>query len=164
MGRLEEEAWMLMERHKISWEEALVMTPEQRAMILEQDEPPAEGETPPVGGEASSAEEPTPAEEPVDTYAGPQADDVVGDNRRLKIVSIDPMSGMDSVIVGEVWQGEDGTLHGTGLAAVMLFEPTAAIRYRRTSVSLDVSPLTVFHARIARSAFMRGDMVEDENG
>jgi hypothetical protein len=170
MGRLEEDAWYLMERYKFSWEEVMAMAPEMRARLVEGEgdppssEAPAEGEAP----EDGETPEEAPAEDPakgksVDDYVGPRVGDIVGDTRRLKIISIDPMSGMDSAIVGEAWQSESGQLHGSGLAAVMLFEPTVAARYERTSVALDISPLTVLHARIARSAFMRAELVDDDN-
>lgn len=99
-----------------------------------------------------------------DAYVGPQADDFVGDDRRLRLVSIDPVTGEDRAEVGEVWQDEDGVLHGTGVAAVMLFEPTAAVRYRSASMAIDLSPLTVFYARMARSPFLRAEFVEVSDG
>jgi len=148
MGRLEEEAWVLMEKHSLSWEEVLAMTPEQRAMVLEQDEEAPEAE---AGEDA----------QPVDDYVGPKIGDIVGDDRRLRIISVDPMTGRDSILVGEAWQSETGKLHGSGIAAVMLFEPMAAIRYERISIALDISPLSALHARIARSVFMRAEMVDN---
>ena len=99
-----------------------------------------------------------------DAYVGPQADDFVGDDRRLRLVSIDPVTGEDRAEVGEVWQDEEGVLYGTGLAAVMLFEPTAAIKYRSASIAVDLSPLTVFYVRMARSPFLRAEFVEVSDG
>lgn len=86
-------------------------------------------------------------------------DDVVGDTRRLRLISIDPASGKDKSLVGEVWQDPTGNLHGTGIAAVMLYEPVAAAKYRMASVAEDLSPLTVFYTRISRSSFIRAELV-----
>jgi hypothetical protein len=158
MGRLEEEAWVLMERFKLSWEEVLAMTPERRVQIIEQGEEAAAAEEAPE--EEAEAQPP----QPVDDYVGPKVGDIVGDSRRLRIISIDPMTGEDSVLAGEAWQSESGKLNGSGIAAVMLFEPMAAVRYERISVALNISPLAALHARIARSVFMRAEMVDDGNG
>ena len=90
-----------------------------------------------------------------------QPTDVVGDSRRLRILSMSPGTGDDISIVGEVWQGEDGSLHGEGLAAIMLFEPLARARYQMASISADMSPLAVFYSRISRSPFLRCEVLED---
>jgi len=90
-----------------------------------------------------------------------QPEDIVGDERRLRIYSVDPGTGDDHSIVGEVWQAEDGGLHGTGVAAVMLFEPVSSARYRMSSIAADMSPLAVFYARISRSPFLRSEVIED---
>ena len=90
-----------------------------------------------------------------------QDGDVVGDDRRLRIYSVSPGTGDDSAIVGEVWQAADGKLHGDGIAAVMLFEPLSAARYQMSSIGADMSPLAVFYARIARSPFLRCEVMED---
>lgn len=90
-----------------------------------------------------------------------QPDDVVGDDRRLRLYSVSPGTGSDHSVVGEVWQSEDGTLYGLGVAAVMLFEPVSAAWYRMASIGADMSPLAVFHARISRSPFLRSEVIED---
>jgi hypothetical protein len=87
-------------------------------------------------------------------------DDIVGDSRRIRLISIDPATGRDKSIVGEAWQDPDGTLRGTGVAAVMLFEPLSVMKFQQASVARDVSPLTVLYARIARSSFIRVELVE----
>ncbi len=99
-----------------------------------------------------------------DAYVGPQADDFVGDDRRLRMVSINPVTGADHAEIGEVWQDNEGSLHGTGLAAIMLFEPTSAVRYQSASLDVDLSPLTVFYVRMARSPFVRAEFVEVAHG
>lgn len=116
--------------------------------------------------EAPEAPEQQREAQPVDgdAYVGPQADDIVGDRRRLKLVSINPSTGEDHAEVGEVWQDDEGALHGTGLAAIMLFEPMSTGRYRSASLGVDLSPLTVFYARMARSPFMRAEFVEVAHG
>jgi hypothetical protein len=90
-----------------------------------------------------------------------QAGDIVGDNRRLRLISVDPGTGDDESVVGEVWQGEDGKLSGTGIAAVMLFEPLSAARYQMASIGANLSPLAVFYTRISRSPFLRAEILED---
>jgi hypothetical protein len=87
-------------------------------------------------------------------------DDVVGDARRIRMISIDPATGDDMSIVGEAWQDADGSLRGTGIAAVMLFEPVSQSKYRMTSIAKDISPLSVFYARISRSSFIRAELVK----
>lgn len=87
-------------------------------------------------------------------------DDVVGDTRKIRLISIDPSTGKDKSIVGEAWQDADGNLHGTGVAAVMLFDPVSADKYRTASVAADMSPLSIFYARIARTSFMRVEIMD----
>lgn len=87
-------------------------------------------------------------------------DDVVGDERRIRLISIDPTTGQDKSIVGEAWQDPDGTLRGTGIAAVMLYEPLSAQKFRQASVAKDISPLSVLYARIARSSFIRVELIK----
>jgi hypothetical protein len=87
-------------------------------------------------------------------------DDIVGDPRRIRLISIDPTTGRDKSMVGEAWQEPDGSLRGTGIAAVMLFEPLSLQKYREASVAKDVSPLSVLYARLARSSFIRVELVE----
>ena len=87
-------------------------------------------------------------------------DDIVGDSRKIRLISIDPSTGNDRSIVGEAWQDADGNLHGTGVAAVMLFDPAAASKYRTASVAADLSPLSILYARIARTSFMRVEITE----
>jgi len=89
-----------------------------------------------------------------------QPGDIVGDERKLRLYSVSPGTGDDSAVVGEVWQSEDGQLHGTGAAAVMLFEPAAAARYQMISVGADMSPLAVFYVRICRSPFLRAEVLD----
>lgn len=86
--------------------------------------------------------------------------DVVGDTRRLRLISIDPSTGKDKSIVGEVWQEADGTLRGTGVAAVMLYEPASVDKFRTASVAADLSPLSLFYARIARTSFIRAEVLD----
>ncbi|MHC4929769.1 MAG: hypothetical protein ACYTFU_08840 [Planctomycetota bacterium] len=90
-----------------------------------------------------------------------QPEDIVGDRRKLMLYSVSPGTGDDSAAVGDVWQADDGQLHGTGMAAVMLFEPLSAARYQMVSVGADMSPLAVFYARICRSPFIRAEVVDD---
>jgi len=90
-----------------------------------------------------------------------QPDDIVGDDRLLRIYSVDPGTGDDHSAIGDIWQSEEGSLHGTGMAAVMLFEPVSLARYTMSSVGADMSPLAIFHARISRSPFFRSEIVED---
>ncbi len=89
-----------------------------------------------------------------------QPQDLVGDSRVVRIFSIHPAAPESCVEVGDVWQGDDGTLHGSGLAAVMLFEPGHLIRYRSASLAMDVSPLTVFFQRMFRSSFFLPEFME----
>lgn len=89
-----------------------------------------------------------------------QPGDIVGDKRRVRLYSVSPGTGDDSAVVGEVWQSDDGQLHGVGLAAVMLFEPSAAARYQMVSIGADMSPLAVFYARVCRSPFLRAEVVD----
>lgn len=85
--------------------------------------------------------------------------DTVGDQRRIRLISIDPSTGKDKSIVGEAWQEPDGTLRGTGIAAVMLYEPVAIDKFRTASVAADLSPLSMFYARIARTSFIRAEII-----
>jgi len=87
-------------------------------------------------------------------------DDIVGDGRRIRLISIDPSTGDDKSIIGEAWQDADGRLRGTGIAAVMLFEPVSMAKYRMASIAKDISPLSVFYARVSRSSFIRAELVE----
>lgn len=88
--------------------------------------------------------------------------DIVGDTRKIRLVSIDPSTGKDKSIVGEVWQDPEGNLHGTGVCAVMLYEPISKDKYRIASIGSDMSPLSVFHARIARTAFIRVEVIQND--
>lgn len=124
--------------------------------VVDQGQEEPEAEAPEQQGEAQPVDG--------DAYVGPQVDDFVGDDRRLRLVSINPVTGDDRAEVGEVWQDEEGSLHGTGLAAVMLFEPVTMARYRSASLAVDLSPLTVFYVRMARSPFMRAEFVEVSDG
>ena len=114
-------------------------------------------------GQPPDAEQAPEMEAPTDTYAGPQEGDFVGDDRRLRVISIDPGTGKDRAIVGEAWQDDSGKLHGRGIVAIMLFEPMSAARYMRASVGLDLSPLTMLYARIARSPLFRVEFTEGSN-
>jgi hypothetical protein len=87
-------------------------------------------------------------------------DDIVGDARRIRMISIDPATGDDKSIVGEAWQDATGKLHGTGIAGVMLFEPVSMAKYRMASIAKDLSPLSIFYSRIARSSFIRVELVK----
>jgi hypothetical protein len=89
-----------------------------------------------------------------------QPQDIVGDSRVVRVFSIHPSAPESCVEVGDVWQGEDGSLHGSGLAAIMLFEPSSLIRYRSASAAMDVSPLTVFYHRLFRSSFFLPEFTE----
>jgi hypothetical protein len=86
--------------------------------------------------------------------------DIVGDERRIRLISIDPTTGRDKSIVGEAWQDVEGNLHGTGIAAVMLYEPLSVQKFRQASVAKDISPLSVLYARIARSSFIRVEIIK----
>lgn len=118
----------------------------------QEQEPDPEEVPEPQAGEAQAVDD--------DSYTGLQADDFVGDARRLRLVCIDPVTGEDHAVVGEVWQEEGGVLQGTGLASMMLFEPVSKARYQSASLGVDMSPLTVFYARMARSSFLRAEFVE----
>lgn len=87
-------------------------------------------------------------------------DDVVGDTRRIRLISIDPSTGKDKSIVGEAWQDADGNLQGTGIVAVMLYEPIARDKFRTSSVAADMSPLSILYARMARTSFIRVEVIE----
>ena len=87
-------------------------------------------------------------------------DDIVGDDRRVTLTSIDPTTGKQKSIVGEAWQDADGKLKGTGIAAAMLFEPTSQEKYRSMSIAKDMSPLMVFFSRISRSSFIKAELVK----
>lgn len=89
-----------------------------------------------------------------------QPGDIVGDKRKLVLYSVSPGTGDDSAVVGEVWQADDGQLHGTGIVAVMLFEPVSSARYQMVSVGADMSPLAVLYARICRSPFLRAEVID----
>lgn len=88
-----------------------------------------------------------------------QPGDIVGDDRRLRLYSVSPGTGDDCHVVGEVWQDGEGKLHGSGIAAVMLFEPVTVSRYLMASITSDMSPLSMFYARITRSPFLRAEVV-----
>lgn len=124
--------------------------------VVDQGQEDPEDESPEQRGKAQSVDG--------DAYTGLQADDFVGDERRLRLVSINPVTGEEHSEVGEVWQDDEGVLHGTGLAAVMLFEPMSVVKYRSASLAVDLSPLTVFYTRMARSPFMRAEFVEASDG
>jgi len=83
----------------------------------------------------------------------------VGDARRVKMISLDPANGKDKSIVGEAWQDADGVLHGTGIAAVMFYEALSLAQYSSVAIAKDISPLSVFLARIARSSLIRIELV-----
>lgn len=108
-------------------------------------------------------EAPPPEPEPEDVYAGPSEEDVVGDSRRMEATFLSPDMDQWSVGLGEAWQNSDGELSGTGLLAIMLFEPTAKQRYRSMSIGLDVSPLTILAKRLARGTFLRAKLSEEDN-
>lgn len=86
--------------------------------------------------------------------------DIVGDSRRIRLISISPSTGDDKSIVGEAWQDANGELRGTGIAAVMLFEPLSMDKYRAASVASDLSPLSIFYARVARTSFIRAEFIK----
>ena len=129
----EEELFALMSEFKLSYDVAVTLEPTRARKLLETQ----------------------------DDYSGLRATDIVGDSRRLRIVSIDPVGGGETAVVGEAWQDEAGVLHGSGIVAIMLFELASVVKYRSASVELDVSPLTILYSRIARSAFMRAEFVKD---
>lgn len=106
---------------------------------------------------------PGPQQEPEDQYAGPAEDDVVGDNRRASISSLTPDFDAVGAGLGEAWQDDGGDLHGTGIVAVMLFEPAMKQRYRAMSIGLDVSPLTILAKRLSRGSFLRARLVDGDN-
>jgi hypothetical protein len=133
----QEELILLMDRFRFSLEVARSLADSEVAQLLEV---------------AQGAE---------DAYSGLRATDIVGDTRRLRIVSIDPVGGGEMSVVGEAWQDEAGVLHGSGIVAIMLFELASVVKYRSASVELDVSPLTILYSRIARSAFLRAEFVKD---
>ena len=172
---VEDQLFVIMEKHGISWEDALALSDSRREWLVEQEpgvEIPEDDPEEDPEGEGEEEGEPAPDEpqEPVDDYAGPQEQDVVGDDRRLRIVAVDPHSGQDVGVVGEAWQGdgmgssEKGRLYGTGIAAVMLYEPSAHYRHRNASLTVDQSPLTILYARVARSPFFRAELVEVGDG
>jgi len=97
-------------------------------------------------------------------FAGPTGDDVVGDRRRLRAVVLPVDYTPGGTLVGEAWQDDDGNLHGTGLLAVMLFEPTVQQWYRSGSVGMDVSPLQLLFFKLSRNSFMRVELKDENNG
>lgn len=86
------------------------------------------------------------------------AGEYVGDDRRLRVISINPSTGDDRAIVGEAWQDTEGVLHGRGVVAVMLFEPQAKARYGAVSLEKEISPLMVLYSRIERSPLFRAEI------
>lgn len=173
---MDDQLFLIVSNHGLSWDEALALSEEKRAWLAEQepgveipDDFPDQEASPDQETEEEPDEE-VPEEEPVDTYAGPDETDVVGDSRRLRIVEVDPHTGRDVGVVGEAWQGdgegasEKGRIYGTGIAAVLLYEPSANVRYQNSSIATDRSPLTILYARIARSSFFRGEFVEMGDG
>jgi len=98
-----------------------------------------------------------------DDYSGPTLDDLVGDSRRLYVYGLRPDYDPGNVLLGESWQDEEGALHGSGMLAVMLFEPSSRDRYANASIARDLSPLAVLEKRLGRSTLFRTDLVEGEN-
>ncbi len=127
----------------------------------QQEQPAPDQETDPQM--AAQALQPAPEPEPEDQYAGPDENDIVGDNRRMSASSLSSDFDVSGVGLGEAWQDDDGNLHGTGLMAVMLFEPAMRQRYRSMSIGLDVSPLTILAKRLSRGSFLRARLVDGDN-
>lgn len=87
-------------------------------------------------------------------------DDVLGDARVLEVYSLDG----DSVshLIGKGWQDQAGNLHGTGLIAVMLFEPECRVRYRQAAHAQDLSPLNILYNRICTNLLYRVRLVSEK--
>lgn len=88
---------------------------------------------------------------------------VVGDSRRLKAIGLSADYSPGGVVLGDAWQDQDGELHGTGIFAVMLFEPSARMLYKNSSISFDMSPLELLYMRLSRSSFVRVELKEENN-
>jgi bacterioferritin len=130
----------------------------------EQAQPEQVAAEDPTAAEGPSAEEaPQELQEP-EEYAGPREEDVVGDARRLSISLIDLETERPDVGAGEAWQSDDGQLSGTGVVAVMLFEPVARQRYLAASLVVDLSPLTILQKRLARASTVRVEVAEEGHG
>lgn len=83
-------------------------------------------------------------------------DMAVGDARRFKVYKLSSnYLPEDDTEIGEAWQDEDGKLYGTGICAVMLFEPLSQGLYYSCSIGLDESPLSVLAMRISMSNFAK---------
>lgn len=116
-------------------------------------------------------EEPQPEPEPAEplpqagedpfTYSGEQTP--VGDSRRLEVFGLKPDLEPGRTKFGEAWQEEDGSLQGTGMLAVMLFESVAKQRYLSASLARDLSPLAVLEKRLARASWFNTDFVDDQD-
>lgn len=101
---------------------------------------------------------------PGDDYSGPSKEDLVGDARTLSLGAFDPEFSGEKVPFGTAWQDASGELHGSGLLAAMLFEPSARQRYLSASLGLDVSPLTVLSKRLSRCTLLKVDFTEGDDG
>lgn len=129
-----------------------------------QDDPAVDdGQSQSDGQQMQPEVQPEPDPEPEDQYAGPSEEDIVGDNRRMTVSSLSSDFDAVGVGLGEAWQDEGGDLHGTGMIAVMLFEPAIRQRYKSMSIGLDVSPLTVLAKRLSRGSFLRARLVDGDN-
>ena len=98
-----------------------------------------------------------------DLHQGPHLDDVVGDDRRIRIRCFLPKNTEETNNLGEAWQDQAGNLFGTGLPSVMLYEPEMSSRYRQAAHAANVSPLTIMFERVSGSAWYVPDFIEERD-
>jgi hypothetical protein len=103
-----------------------------------------------------------PLDEEKDTHQGAHLDDIVGDKRTLQINCVLPSKDKKSDL-GQAWQDPAGNLAGTGLPAVMLYEPEMVMRYRQAAHAADVSSLTIMFGRIANSPWYVPEFKEEQD-
>lgn len=116
-------------------------------------EQPAEGGQPQVLDQSEMQD--------VEEYSGPSPGDIVGDKRKLRVFAVNLEFDGSNAMLGEAWQDEHGNLFGTGILAIMLFEPISKAKYINASVRLDVSPLTLLCKRMSQSGFMKTVLAEE---
>lgn len=85
---------------------------------------------------------------------------IVGDKRVISVYSVDSSYRAIGPCIGTAWQANDGRLNGTGVLAVMLFEPSSLAMYENFAGGLDVSPLAILYRRLAGSSFLYTEISE----
>jgi hypothetical protein len=102
-------------------------------------------------------------EQEPDEYSGPTEDQAVGDSRHLMVYALRPDYEPGEAPLGDAWQDDAGQIQGSGMVAVMLFEPQAKQRYLNASLARDLSPLAILEKRLARASWFRTELLEGEN-